>query len=388
MLTPDELPEIEALDGRFRRLAGAGLSSPFYPENPRARLDFTSYDYLGLSSRPEVREAARAAVERYGTSHSGPRILRGDRAWLDGLERELAEFLGAPAALTLVSGFLTNSSLIPHLVDRRDLVLHDELMHRSAVEGAVASRARRRSFAHNDLEALENLLQDGSSRRTLVVVEGLYSMDGDVPDLPRLLSLRERYGFLLMVDEAHSIGVLGATGRGLSEHFGVPRSPDVIWVGTLSKALAGCGGFVLGGERFIHYLRHTLPGSLFSVGMPPPMAAAAREALRVLRAEPKLVERLQTGSRLFQDGLARVGGSVGASVGRGVVPLFTGAHNRAYRMAWGLREQGVLAAPVVPPAVPPGRERLRFFVTVNHTAEDLLAVASLTGEQLEATSVG
>ncbi|MCA9797201.1 MAG: aminotransferase class I/II-fold pyridoxal phosphate-dependent enzyme, partial [Candidatus Eremiobacteraeota bacterium] len=268
----------EAVDGAAQEL---GLDSPFFREHAalagatsevhgRQMINYASYNYLGLSGHPEVSQAAVQAIERYGTSVSASRMVGGERPVHRELEQALAAFLGTEDCLLMVSGHATNVTTLAHLMGPGDLLLHDALAHDSAVQGASASRATVKGFSHNDLDDLERLLIElrPGFERILVYVEGLYSMDGDYPDLARLTALKERFHFLLMVDEAHSVGVLGATGRGLAEHLGIDRNdPWVLWMGTLSKALASCGGFLAGSRKLIRFLRHTLPGFVYSVGM-------------------------------------------------------------------------------------------------------------------------
>lgn len=380
----EDLADFVHFQERRRAAREAGLENPYFQvfdgvagattvRQGQTLLNFSSYNYLGLSGHPEVSAAAIEAIGRYGTSVSASRLVAGERPLHRQLEQELARFLGTEEAMVLVSGHATNVSVVAHLVGPGDLILHDSLIHNSALQGALASRATRRAFPHNDLVALDRLLTEmrGSYRRTLVLVEGLYSMDGDYPDLPALLELKARHRFLLMVDEAHSLGVLGPTGRGLAEQFGLERSGDVIWMGTLSKALASCGGYLAGKGALIDYLKHTLPGFVYSVGMPPASAAAALGALRVLQREPERVARLrQRSARLFER--VRAGGfEVGPCRGVAIIPVIVGEAHRTIACARAMQEGGVNVSPVLDPAVPADACRLRFFVTCEHTDEQL-----------------
>lgn len=339
----------------------------------RELLNFASYNYLGLSGHPEVNAAAIAAIEQYGSSVSASRIVAGERPLHATLERQLADLYGVDDALVLVSGHATNVSVIGHLLGARDLILHDAYAHNSIVLGATLSGAQRLSFPHNDIAALEKLLaqQRHRAERVLIVVEGLYSMDGDYPDLPALLALKERYQCWLMVDEAHSLGVLGARGRGIAEHFGIdPRRVD-IWMGTLSKTLAACGGYVAGEQALIDNLRHLAPGFLYSVGLSPPLAAAALTALQILLREPERVQQLQENGQHFLHQAKAAGLDTGSSAGLAITPVIVGSSLRAVRLSADLLRAGVHVQPILYPAVPEQQARLRFFLSSEHRSEEL-----------------
>jgi len=352
----------------------------------RRLLNFASYDYCALNGRPELAAAAAAAMDRYGMSASASRLVAGERDIHRRLEEAIARFLGVDDAVIFVSGHATNVSLIGQLLRPDDLLIHDALIHNSVLVGARLAGCARRSFAHNDLDALEAQLGEAAAHheRVLIVVESHYSMDGDVPDLARLVEIRDRYGAWLMVDEAHGMGVLGHTGRGIAEMAGVdPRAVD-IWMGTLSKTLSGCGGFVAGSPALVEYLKLTAPGFVYSVGVPPPVAAACLAALEILDREPELVARVNANARLFLD-LARAAGlDTGTSEGWAIVPVMVGDSLRAAALAGRLLERGINALPILYPAVPERAARLRFFFTAEHTAEQIREAVAITAEEVEA----
>ncbi|MCB1480568.1 MAG: aminotransferase class I/II-fold pyridoxal phosphate-dependent enzyme, partial [Rhodobiaceae bacterium] len=254
-----------------------------------------------MSGDPDVSRAAIKAIETYGTSVSASRLVSGERPFHRELEQEIAGWIGVEDSIVFVGGFVTNEDTIGHLLGPDDLVVYDSLIHASVQQGALLSGARAHPFPHNNLDALDNILQRQrkQARRTLIVVEGIYSMDGDIPDLPRLIEMKERHAALLMVDEAHSLGVLGKTGRGIAEHFGAdPKAVD-LWMGTLSKSLASCGGYIAGSSDLVNYLRRTAPGFVYSVGISPANGAAALAALRKIAKTPERVETLRQRTRLF-----------------------------------------------------------------------------------------
>ncbi|MGB3500807.1 MAG: pyridoxal phosphate-dependent aminotransferase family protein [Mesorhizobium sp.] len=336
-------------------------------------VSFAQYDYLDLSGHPAVRQAAKDAIDEQGTGVGASRLVGGERIGHRMLERELAEFLGFDDALALISGYLTNESLIRTLMHGADAVFYDELSHNSIISGVNGGRYHSAAFPHNDLDALAAMLtaRRGEFRNVLVIVEGLYSMDGDIPDLPRLLELKERHGFWLMVDEAHSHGVLGATGRGLAEHFGVdPRGIDVV-VGTLSKTFVSAGGIIAGSQALIDLLRYSLGGFIYSVGLPPASVAAARKALAILRAEPERIAAMARNGKMFADICRTAGLSVGTAIGRGVVPVMLGDENTVYYASETLRAEGIQAPPILVIGVPRAGPRIRFFVTAAHSKQDM-----------------
>jgi 8-amino-7-oxononanoate synthase len=336
-------------------------------------INFANYNYLGLSGDPDVTRAAQQAIARWGSSVSASRVVSGERPVHAALEREIARFLGVDASIVYIGGHPANVSTISHLLGSDDVVLCDALMHNSAVQGAEFSGARRLTFGHNDWRELDTMLGRVRERhrRALVLIEGAYSADGDAPDLRRFVEVKERHAALLMVDEAHSIGVLGATGRGIAEEAGVdPRRVD-IWMGTLSKSLASCGGYIAGSAALVEYLKYTSPGFVYSVGMPPSNAAAALAALRKLQAEPWRVSVLRERAAYFLARCREEGLDTGASGGTAVIPVIVGDSLRAARLSAMLLDAGINVQPMVAPAVPNDGARLRFFISCEHTEEEL-----------------
>ncbi|MHA6297937.1 aminotransferase class I/II-fold pyridoxal phosphate-dependent enzyme [Devosia sp. CAU 1758] len=349
-----------------------GLNGTHAVHAGRLYLNFCSYDYLGLNGSAELSQAAYAAIARYGTSVSASRLVSGERPLHQALESELADWMGVEDALVFVSGYATNADTIGHLMGPDDLILYDQLAHTSIRQGIRLSGAQARPFPHGRLDLLERLLIRHSRgvRQVLIVVEGVYSMDGDLADLPRLIDLKRQYKALLMVDEAHSLGVLGETGRGLAEHYGVAPDAVDLWMGTLSKSLASCGGYIGGRRELITYLRHTAPGFVFSVGIAPPMAATALAALEQMRLQPERIARLRANAALFH----QLAGELRLDIGQAnrhsaIVPIMAGGPRRAAFLARDLMRQGVLALPIGYPAVPKNRTRLRFFLSASHSSE-------------------
>ena len=348
-------------------------------------VNYASYDYLGLNQHPTVVEAAKAAIESFGTSVSASRIVAGERPLHQELERALAEFYGVEASIAFVSGHATNVSTIGTLMTQDDLIIHDDLSHNSVLVGTKLSGATAFAFRHNDADALEALLKQHRHlhKRTLIVAEGLYSMDGDIADLPRLVALKEKYDAWLMIDEAHALGVLGATGRGSAEHFGIDPTRVDIWMGTLSKALASCGGYIAGKRELIDVLKYQAPGLVYSVGLSPPLTAAAIASLGILKSEPERVARVQTNGKLFLS-LARAAGmDTSTSEGYAVVSVIVGDLVIAGRMANRLLARGLNVLPIIYPAVPIRAARLRFFLTSEHTPAQIREAVRTMREELD-----
>ncbi len=392
-----DMPEIQRLKQTMALLTSAGLANPYFHVHEgltadtttiggRRLISFSTYNYLGMSGHPRVSQAARQAIDVYGASASATPMEGGQRTVHRELERRLADFLGVADAVVYPGGHSANETTIGHLFGPGDLVLHDALAHNSIIKGIELSGARRRPFRHNDAAALDELLRELrlAYRRVLVVLEGLYSMDGDFPDLPRFLEIKNRYKALLMIDEAHSLGTMGKTGRGLCEHFGVdPRQVD-IWMGTLSKSLGSCGGCIAGSTELVEYLRYTSPGYAYSTAMPPASAAAALEALRVLQEEPRRVADVQAKSRLFLRLARQRGLNTGFSNNTPVVPVITGSTVSALRLSAALFARGINVLPIVHPAVEEEKARLRFFVTSLHSDEQIRTAVDATAEELAA----
>jgi 8-amino-7-oxononanoate synthase len=385
----DELRLFRSIGQRF------GVENPYFRVHDarpgsqsriagRSVLNFSSYDYLGLNEHPEVSQAAKAAIERYGVSASASRHVAGERPIHRDLEGALADHYRVDGSVVFVSGYATNLGVIGQILGANDLIVHDALCHNSIVMGGMLSGAARRSFAHNDLDSLDQMLAAGRNKfdRALIVVEGHYSMDGDYPDLPRLIEIKTRHDAWLMVDEAHSLGVLGRRGYGIAEHFGVdPRRVD-IWMGTLSKTLAGCGGYIAGCQELVDYLRLTVGAFVFSVGMPPVIAASAHKALEILHREPERVGRLQRNAALFLARARARGLDTATAAGTAICPIMVGDSLPAAVLSQRLLERGINALPVTHPAVPAKSSRLRFFVTAMHTQTQIETAVDVTAEEL------
>ena len=354
------------------QIAGARLSN------------YASYNYLGLNGDPRVNEAAKAAIDGFGTSVSASRIVSGERPLHRSLERGLADLYGTEDAVVMVSGHATNVTVIGCLLEAGDLVVHDSFSHNSIVQGAMLSGAHRASFPHNDLDALDSILATLRPRhkQALVVIEGHYSMDGDVPDLAAIIPIIRRHRASLMVDEAHSLGVLGATGRGIAEHAGVDPDEVDIWMGTLSKTLAGCGGYIAASQKLVDYLKFTAPGFVYSVGMPPPVTAASLTALELMRAEPERVARLAANGTRFLDRARRAGLDTGLSIGSAIVPIIVGSSIRAAKVSHALFHRGINVQPIIHPAVPERAARLRFFISADHTPEQIDQTIDIVAEEV------
>ncbi|MVW79801.1 aminotransferase class I/II-fold pyridoxal phosphate-dependent enzyme [Bordetella sp. 02P26C-1] len=375
--------------------ARMGVRSPFFKLHEGAAgaetqiggksyINFASYNYLGMSDDPVVQAAAREAMERYGTSVSASRLVSGERPIHRELERAIADLYEVDDAIAFVSGHATNVSTIGYLFGPRDLIVHDELIHNSILQGAQLSGARRLSFAHNDWAALDAILaeQRHQFERVLIVLEGIYSMDGDFPDLPRFVEIKRRHKAFLMVDEAHSLGVMGKRGYGIREHFGLAGTDVDIWMGTLSKTFAGCGGYIAGETALIEHLKFLAPGFLYSVGMPPAVAGASLAALRRMLELPERVTTLQARGKYFLESARAAGIDTGSSTGYAVVPAIIASSLKAARLSAALFEQGINVQPILYPAVPEKSARLRFFVSCMHTEEQLRRTVSALSELL------
>ncbi|MDD5369053.1 MAG: aminotransferase class I/II-fold pyridoxal phosphate-dependent enzyme [Anaerolineaceae bacterium] len=328
-----------------------------------------SNNYLGLTTHPKVREAAIQAIQRYGTSCTGSRFLNGTLELHEQLEAELAEFVGKPAALTFSTGMQTNLGTISSLVSRGDYIILDKEDHASIVDGAWLSGGEIQRFRHNDMEHFERVLGSlQADKGKLVVVDGLFSMEGDIAPLPEMTRLCKQYGARLMVDDAHAMGVLGK-GKGTSAHYGLTAKVDLI-MSTFSKSFASLGGFVAGDGDVIHYVKHHARSLIFSASLPPANAAAALAALHIMRDEPELVDRVNKNGQKIREGLHSLGFNTGNSC-TPIVPIIIGDDQLTF-LAWRkLFDDGVFVNPVISPAVTSGRQLLRTSYMASHTDEQL-----------------
>jgi len=345
-------------------------------------LNLATSGYLGLGSDPRVKRAAGAAIERFGTHTGGCRLLSGTARIHFELEERLATFFRAPSVVTYSSGYATNLSVVSALFGPGDLIILDRNAHRSVYDGALLSRAAIKRFAHNDLDHLERILRSTTSvRRRLVAVDAVYSMEGHIAPLPDLLDLTHRHGAFLFVDEAHALGVLGDTGRGATEHFGLDPELIDIRIGTLSKALAAAGGFAAVHPSVSALLRYTSHGRVFSAAMPPPDTAAALAALEILEQEPHHVARLRSNAAHLRAALVHRGLDVMGSQ-TAIVPVWVGDRVATLNAGLKLLTRGFFLNPVVAPGVPAGAERLRCMVSAVHQEADLDATAEAIADVL------
>jgi len=392
----DRYPEYIKLKQNLEMLESTGLGNPFFTVHERVTNDttviggreminFSSYNYVGMSGDPVVAAAAKAAIDRYGTSVSASRVVSGEKDLHRELERAIADFIGADDAIVFVGGHSTNETTVGHLFGPGDLILHDALAHNSIVQGCILSGAHRRPFPHNNWQVVDRLLADlrGDYRRVLVAIEGVYSTDGDIPDLPRFIEVTKRHKAFLMVDEAHSAGVLGPHGRGIGEYFGVDPQDVDLWMGTLSKSFGSCGGYIAGCRALVEYLKYTAPGFVYSVGISPANAAAALAAIRLLKDEPERVAWLHERARLFLTLAQSRGLNTGRSKDSPIVPVILGDSVHCLRLSRAVFDRGINVQPILYPAVEERAARLRFFITASHTEEQIRHSIDVTAEEVE-----
>ncbi len=378
------------------QLEAIGLQNPYFKINQgiarnttliggQELINYSSYNYLGMSGDPKVSQAAKEAIDHYGTSVSASRVVSGEKPLHRELEQEIANLVGAEDALVYVGGHCTNVATISHLFDKNDLIVYDLLSHNSIIQGCLHSGASLFSFPHNDWQALEEILQEkrASYQQTLIVIEGVYSMDGDIPNLPQFIELRKRYKTALMIDEAHSIGVLGKSGRGIGEYFGVNPTDVDLWMGTLSKSLASCGGYIAGNKALVEYLKYTAPSFVYSVGISPPNAAAALAAIRLLNSEPERVERLAQRAKLFLKLAQEHGLNTGLSQDSAVIPVIIGNSLQSIQLSQALFHRGINVQPLIYPAVSEQTARLRFFISCTHSEEQIRFTVEAIADELK-----
>jgi len=391
----DAMPEYRKLESQLAQMRVIGVENPYFNVHERVTCDttviegrelinFSSYNYLGMSGDPEITQAAKEALDRYGTSVSASRIVSGEKTIHRELERGIAEFLGTDDSIVYLGGHATNETTIGHLFHPGDLILHDELAHNSIIQGCILSHAQRRPFPHGDWQALDQILSQvrRNYKRVLIVVEGVYSMDGDYPDLPKFVEIKQRHKALLMVDEAHSIGTMGQGGHGICEHFAIhPHDIDLL-MGTLSKSFGSCGGYISGCKEVVKYLKYTAPGFVFSVGISPPNAAAALASIRKITRDPERVHQVQSRSRLFLKTAKEHRLDTGLSNNTPVVPVIIGNSMRALLLSRNLFQRGINVQPILHPAVEEKAARLRFFITARHTDEQIAYTLQAVDEEL------
>jgi len=390
----DQFPEYLKLKQDLGMAESSGLGNPFFTVHQgltsdhtiidrKEYINFSSYDYLGMSGDPVVVRAAQDAVAKYGASVSASRLVSGEKDLHGRLEKTIARFVGTEDAVVFVSGHATNETVVGHLLGPGDLILHDALSHNSILQGCILSGARRRPFPHNNWRAADELLRQyrHEYRRVLIIIEGVYSMDGDIPDLPKFIEVKKRHKALLMIDEAHSIGVLGEHGRGISEYFGIDSAEVDVCMGTLSKSFGSCGGYIAGCKELVEYLKYTTPGFVFSVGLSPPSTAAAMASIELLEAEPQRAARLRQRSGLFLELAKENGLDTGMSNDSPVVPVILHNSLRCVELSKALFARGVNVQPIVHPAVPENAARLRFFLTSQHTEDQIrFTIDAMVGE--------
>ncbi|MDP2276445.1 MAG: aminotransferase class I/II-fold pyridoxal phosphate-dependent enzyme [Archangium sp.] len=393
---PAKFPEYEDLKERIAMAEAFGLQNPYFSVheaicgdttvvNGKEMLNFSSYNYVGNSGDPVVSKAAQDAIAKYGTSVSASRVASGEKPLTRELEVALADFFGTEDSIVLVSGHATNVTVIGHVVGAGDLIVHDALAHDSIIGGAKLSGAKRRPFPHNDWEALDRMLTNlrPHYRRVLICIEGTYSMDGDIPDLPKFIEIKKKHKALLLVDEAHSAGVVGENGRGVGEYYDVVRADVDMWMGTLSKSFASCGGYIAGSKALVEYLKYTTPGFVYSVGIAPPNAAAALAATQQMIKHPERSKKARDNAAYFVKLLKERGVNTGMTKDTAVVPAIVGNSVLALQLSDSLKKRGINVQPILYPAVEEDQARLRFFLSSLHQEAQLLLTANVLKEELE-----
>ncbi len=379
---PDTVREM-GLYPYFRMIASG--QDPVVTMNGSRVIMLGSNNYLGLTNHPEIKKAAAKALAVYGTGTAGSRFLNGTLDIHVELEERLARFMKREAALTFSTGFQVNLGAIASLVERHDVVVLDSLDHACILDGARLSFGRMLKYQHNDMASLEERLRTiEPDRGTMIVVDGVFSMEGDLADLPAIVELKKRHGARLMVDDAHGVGVMGEHGRGSGEHFGLEDEVDLV-MGTFSKSLATVGGFIAGDHAIIEWVKHKARSLIFSAAPPPASVASVIKALEIIEREPERRAQLWDNTRYMKHELHTLGFDTGLSASP-VIPLVVGDDLAAFRMTIRLQEEGVFANPVVSPAVPPGRAMIRTSYMATHTREHLdraLDAIARVGRELE-----
>jgi len=342
-----------------------------------------SNNYLGLTNHPRVKEAALKAIEKYGSGCAGSRFLNGNLEIHEELEKKLARFFRKEAALVFATGYQTNLGAIPALVGRNDVAIIDRYDHASIIDGCRLSFGQVKKYRHNDMKDLERVLEGTKDKDKLIIVDGIFSMEGDIADLPDIVRLSKAYGARVMVDDAHGVGVLGNGGRGTAEHFGLENEVDLI-MGTYSKSLAAIGGFIAGPSEVINWIKHLGRSMIFSASLPPSLVASVIAALDIVEEQPELRARLWRNTHKMLRGYKTLGYDTGTSE-TPIIPILIKDTMKTYQMCKLLFENGVFANSVISPAVPPGRELLRTSYMATHTEEQLdkvLAAFEKVGTQL------
>lgn len=356
----------------------SGLNGTHAIVDGRDMIMVGSNNYLGLTTHPKVKAAALKALQEYGTSCSGSRFLNGTLDIHEKLEASLARFMGKEAAQVFSTGFQTNQGVIAPLIGRSDTVIIDRLVHASIVDGVRLGFGKVGRFRHSDAESLRrNLEACPENQGKLVIVDGVYSMEGDIAPLPELVAVAKEFGARIMVDDAHGLGVLGKTGRGTLEHFGVTDQVDLV-MGTFSKSFASLGGFIAGDSRIISYIKHHSRALIFSAAMPPSAIATVQAALAVIEDEPEIRERLWENTHFFLDAIRSLGFETGPTV-TPIVPIVTGDDVRTMLFWKRLLEFNVFTNCVLSPGVPEGQQRIRMCCMATHTREELEKVADACG---------
>jgi len=386
----EDMPEYQALQARLKSLRG---ENPYFVchESPirdtsimdgHEVLNFGSYNYAGMSGRPETVQAAIDAAKKYGTSASGSRLLGGEKKLHEELEAAIAHWKHTEDAVVLVSGHATNVTFVGNFCGKGDLIVYDALAHNSVHEGCRMSDAVCKAFPHNDVAALESILRTQRDKfaKVLIVCEGAYSMDGDVAPVPDYVRLKKQYGCFLMVDEAHSAGVLGKTGAGVDEYFGLEPTDIDIKMGTLSKGLGTCGGYLAGSKALCEHLRYNLPGFVFSVGLSPALAGATLKAVQLLQSDPTIMERMQRNIKVFVEEAHKRGLDTCLAGHTAIIPVLIGNDSDAFELSVALGHKGVFVPPAVYPAVPRNSARLRFCVISEHKPEQIVQALDILME--------
>jgi len=367
-----QLNDVDEARASKRNLIFRPVDSAQIPEvtvGGRKMIMIGSNSYLGLTTHPRVKAAAKEAIDRFGTGSAGSRWLNGNMLLHEQLEAKLAQFLGQEAAVVFSTGYQTNLGAITCLVGKDDVVIIDKLDHASIVDGCMMSSGTMYRYRHNDMDDLERILKREADRAKMIVIDGVFSMEGDLADLPSIVDLAQRYGARVFLDDAHGVGVLGKEGRGTAEHFGLTEEVDLI-MGTFSKTLACVGGFMAGAAQPIEYIKYASRPLMFSAALPPSLAATVLAALEVIETEPELRERMWRNAKIMKKGLDGLGFDTGQST-TPIIPVVLGGEAKVAAMVSALDERGVFANPVGTPAVPPGRELIRTSVMATHTSDHL-----------------